>query len=493
MGSCIAAGAASGCTFLCCGACNRCSEAKTGAVSRIPYIFLFFLSSVFAIVMSLYGETEFGFKFYHTHVCQTDECEGNGSVFRVSFCLFIFEAIHVLIICKATAFHYLFFPFKFLFFVAILICSFVIDGLNPVFDEWGEIARIFSGFYLLIQILIFVCWSYDLNEYLRVRGDQLYEYNEDKGYTQKCCCECIPGNCYYWSLGIISIGCIIATFVCLGLFYPLYDQNNSNPHCAVHESVTSITIILAGLTATFSVVRGDGSFGVAAMITFYSTFLLFNAMQADPDNAEGHESCNLFHRSRDSLSLWIGFLITFATLFYAALRSDMMAILGKDPNWEEVEDDEDEENTDGKVKSLLTKEHKQEAILMNEDITSVQDDGIAELYSDAEKNKSNYDDAVDKEYNKNGDNPFYEDDEDTQEQLDRKANIYFHVVMMLASAYMSMLFTNWGTNKDSIDTVGTISFVVGCISSWTAMLIFWWTLLAPKLCPHRFPDYQNDE
>eukprot|EP00486_Rosalina_sp_Unknown_P000229 CAMPEP_0201568018 /NCGR_PEP_ID=MMETSP0190_2-20130828/8835_1 /ASSEMBLY_ACC=CAM_ASM_000263 /TAXON_ID=37353 /ORGANISM="Rosalina sp." /LENGTH=170 /DNA_ID=CAMNT_0047988671 /DNA_START=1046 /DNA_END=1558 /DNA_ORIENTATION=+ len=170
-----------------------------------------------------------------------------------------------------------------------------------------------------------------------------------------------------------------------------------------------------------------------------------------------------------------------------------MAILGKDPNWEEVEDDEDEENTDGKVKSLLTKEHKQEAILMNEDITSVQDDGIAELYSDAEKNKSNYDDAVDKEYNKNGDNPFYEDDEDTQEQLDRKANIYFHVVMMLASAYMSMLFTNWGTNKDSIDTVGTISFVVGCISSWSAMLIYWWTLLAPKLCPHRFPDYQNDE
>merc|ERR1719361_1582261 len=54
---------------------------------------------------------------------------------------------------------------------------------------------------------------------------------------------------------------------------------------------------------------------------------------ADPDNAEGHESCNLFHRARNGLSLWIGFFITFASLFYAAFRSDTMAILGKDPKF----------------------------------------------------------------------------------------------------------------------------------------------------------------
>ncbi len=157
------------------------------------------------------------------------------------------------------------------------------------------------------------------------------EYNEGKGFSHKCCYECIPGNCYHWSLGILSVDCFLAAFVCLGLFYPVYDQNNHNAHCAVHESVTSVSIILAGLTATFSVLRGDGSFGVAAMICFYSTFLLFSAMQADPD-AAGEESCNLFHSARNGLS---------------------------------------------------------------------------------------------------------------QEALDRKSNVYFHNVMMLAAAYMSMLFTNW--------------------------------------------------
>jgi len=85
-----------------------------------------------------------------------------------------------------------------------------------------------------------------------------------------------------------------------------------------------------------------------------------------------------------------------------------------------------------------------------------------------------------------------DDDEEDEEEAERKANVYFHVVMMLAAAYMAMLFTNWGTNKDSIDTTGKISFIVGVCSSWTAMLMYWWTLCAPKLCPQRFPDYQEE-
>jgi len=471
MGSCIVGAATSAATFICCGACNRCSEAKTGAISRIPYIFLFFVSSMFAILMSLYGENEFGFKFYHTRICHEDQCAGNGSVFRVSLCLFVFEALHVVIVSKAKEFHYMFFPFKFLFFVAILVCSFVVDGLNPIFNEWGEVARFFSALYLMIQILIFVSWSYDLNEYLRIRGDQIHEFEEENGYSHKCCCECIPGNCYHWSLGILSAGCLIATFVSLGLFYPLFDQNNQNSHCAVHESVTSITIILAGLTATASVVRGDGSFGVAAMICFYSTFLLFNAMNADPDSEE--PSCNMFHRERGGLSLWIGFLITFASLFYAALRSDMMAILGKDPNFVVAESSED------RVASLLAKEDQQTAVSMK---VKDSDDGDVDL------NDSNYNDVDETSTVKLIDD---DDDGPSPETVEKRANVYFHVVMMLASSYMAMLFTNWGTNKDAIDTTGTISFVVGVCSSWVAMLMYWWTICAPRLCPHRFPEHEE--
>lgn len=208
-----------------------------------------------------------------------------------------------------------------------------------------------------------------------------------------------------------------------------------------------------------TVVRGDGSFGVAAMICFYSTFLLFNALNADPDDVE--PSCNMFHRARGGMSLWIGFLITFASLFYAALRSDMMAILGKDPNFANTVDD-DQSSTNDRVVNLLSQSDKM-AIPMKEDKMDSENPSL---------NDSNYNDVDETSTVR-----LIDDDEEVDpEEVERKANVYFHVVMMLASAYMAMLFTNWGTNKDSIDTTGTISFVVGVGSSWTAMLMYWWTI-----------------
>lgn len=440
-------------------------------MSRIPYIFMFFISSIFAILMSLYGEREFGLEFYHTHVCHADQCQGNGSVFRVSLCLFIFEAVHVVVVSKAVAFHHMFFPIKSLIFVVMLVCSFTIDGLNPMFDNWGETARFFSGIYLLIQILIFVSWSYDLNEYLRVRGDQIYEFEEEHEYSHKCCCGNIPGNRYHWTLGVISVGCLIATFVCLVLFYPLFDSNDTNPHCGIHESVTSVSIIVSALTIALSVVRGDGSFGVATMCSFYATFLLFNAMNADPD-PEGEASCKPFHRDRDGPSLWIGFLVTLASLCYAALRSNMIALLGDDSVFIGSENDSADPND---KESRLLEEESDRAAEITLEIDDDDGDEV-EQRGNYEEEEVSRDVSVD------------EGDAVADAQMERRTNVYFHVVMMLASAYMAMLFTNWGTNKDTIQTMGTISFSVGVISSWTVFIAFWWTLFAPHFFPERFGE-----
>merc|ERR1712129_89392 len=177
-----------------------------------------------------------------------------------------------------------------------------------------------------------------------------------------------------------------------------------------------------------------------------------------------------FHRARDGLSLWMGFFITFASLFYAAFRSDTMAILGKEPKFI-ANGDVEMDDADNKIVSLLTSQDKEEAL--NED--------------DAQEKESNYDD-VDENADGNGDDEVeYGTDVD-----DAKANLYFHIVMMLAAAYMAMLFTNWGTNKDTIATTGTVSFIVGVCSSWIAFALFWWTMIAPRLCPHRFPGNEEE-
>eukprot|EP01084_Bolivina_argentea_P128667 227393_1 len=98
MGSIIGSCAGAMCAGLCCGACDSCSGQQSGFISRLPYIFLFFLAGIFSIVMSLYGEKQLNLEFYSATVCNNEACKGNGSVYRVSLCLFAFELLHCLII-----------------------------------------------------------------------------------------------------------------------------------------------------------------------------------------------------------------------------------------------------------------------------------------------------------------------------------------------------------------------------------------------------------
>eukprot|EP01084_Bolivina_argentea_P173718 300916_1 len=96
------------CCGVCCNACGECEGQKYGFISRIPYIFLFLIAGIFSIIMSLYGTTALDLEFYTGSICNSSTCSGNGSVYRVSFLLFIFELIHVFIIgCGVISFHWL--------------------------------------------------------------------------------------------------------------------------------------------------------------------------------------------------------------------------------------------------------------------------------------------------------------------------------------------------------------------------------------------------
>merc|ERR1712129_116773 len=80
-----------------------------------------------------------------------------------------------------------------------------------------------------------------------------------------------------------------------------------------------------------------------------------------------------FHRARDGLSLWMGFFITFASLFYAAFRSDTIAILGKEPKFI-ANGDVEMDDADNKIVSLLTSKDKEEALVEEEEKENNYDD-----------------------------------------------------------------------------------------------------------------------
>lgn len=64
---------------------------------------------------------------------------------------------------------------------------------------------------------------------------------------------------------------------------------------------------------------------------------------------------------------------------------------------------------------------------------------------------------------------------------------FFHLIFALASMYIAMLMTGWGTaaqDKDRID-VGWVSVYVKISAEWLTGLLYCWTLIAPALFPSR--------
>lgn len=71
---------------------------------------------------------------------------------------------------------------------------------------------------------------------------------------------------------------------------------------------------------------------------------------------------------------------------------------------------------------------------------------------------------------------------DDDEEPDDISMVMFHASMATGSVYMSMLLTNWGTvaGKQS-----AAQMWVSIISQWISMLLYGWTLIAPRCCPDR--------
>ena len=65
--------------------------------------------------------------------------------------------------------------------------------------------------------------------------------------------------------------------------------------------------------------------------------------------------------------------------------------------------------------------------------------------------------------------------------------VKWHIYMCIACFYLGMLMTNW--NSASLHT-GEISsnvfgFWIKIIISWVTFILYFWTLIAPRVCPDR--------
>jgi hypothetical protein len=71
--------------------------------------------------------------------------------------------------------------------------------------------------------------------------------------------------------------------------------------------------------------------------------------------------------------------------------------------------------------------------------------------------------------------------------------------MMLASMYMTMVLCSWEVDSPTSSTlqnfgINTWSMVVKLVSQWAAVVLYFWTLIAPKIMSGRNFDFgkKND-
>jgi hypothetical protein len=219
----------------------------------------------------------------------------------------------------------------------------------------------------------------------------------------------------------------------------------------------------------------------AATVAVYCTYLTFSAVAMEPDD----KMCNPLVRATGTrtASIIIGAIVTFVTCAYTTTRAATNGLAlgtGKPSGYNALSTEEyghDMVNTQPESR----REMRQEALRR-----AVESGALpASALNDSDDDDEDEDDPRSGKH-KN----------DDEKQRTQYNYTLFHIIFMLATAWVATLLTqNIGGDKrideqDGFVPVGRTYFAswVKITSAWVCYAIFGWTLGAPLLMPDRF-DY----
>lgn len=316
-------------------------------------------------------------------------------------------------------------PVKAFFWLLALVIPFFIPG-HMVWFEW--LARIGSAFYLILQTFILLDFIYALN-------DAWFAQSEQSGV-------------YLWAMlgAVIGLYVIHGTFIGLGFHYFKPDGAGA---CALNVSLWVWTILVTLAFSIMSVMGlfSSGSLFPSSAISAYCGFLCFSAMQSEPEDY----ACNGLAEkdSAQGTSVFFGLCITLIAVVYSALRA------GSDTGALHFTRAEDEEDGGG------------EALLTSAGLDGKPTEGVPQEQEVSRKveDRSSMDEFKPVPYNYS----------------------FFHLVFSLASLYVAMLLSSWGTDDNDGVQVGVswTSMWVKMVSQVFTALLYIWTLVAPELFQDR--------
>ncbi|KAL3660181.1 hypothetical protein V7S43_014712 [Phytophthora oleae] len=400
-------------------------------MARIGYVALFFVSAMGAGLLRTFGQNVLSRLGVFDECAESpypSNCVGNQLVYRISFSLGCFFALTALLSCavaKGCDNVCCMLLFQLPFYVGILLASLFIP--NDFFDGYVDIARVSSALFIILQIVIILDSTYSLRDYLL---DKMDEADGDDDARQALLSSSFDsqedGAKTLWEGAYLAlvVVCMALSIVGLALMYMHYAV------CDQNVLFISITLLSAVVLTALSVVAWvNAGLLPAAVVSLYLVFLCYQTVRANPSASPTDEK--LQEPSAVVLnSLVAAFAVTWTSWRTSATSTVFFGSSSKLKQPQDVEEEEDEE-----LASIgLTSAHLTEA----------------------------------------------------QRGVEVVPEYQFHVLMILASLYVAMVLTNWGSfDGSSSNDDAIVTMWVKAISQWVASGLFLWTLVAPAVFPDR--------
>jgi len=361
------------------------------------------------------------------------QCAGNAGVYRPTFLASLFFTASAVATRFSPSLNREAWPAKYASFFLLVMASVLIPN-DPLFSQFYLwVARFGATIFAVLQQVILI--------------DVAYNWNADWVERSNQCDRVSYGSGQVWLKAIIAscVGLYALTIVGISLLYHYFGE------CAGNNWVISLSLVGVLALTAIQLSGNEGSLLTSAVISLYVVYLAFSIVSKNPE-----EKCNPRLGRNDALGVTIGLTLTFISLAWTGW------------SWSA----EERLNVEGvqTTKGVHQNRSSSNAIDLDVPFLDPEDQPAQGVVMETDTLASN------------------------SNSIGGTALWKLNVVMALISCYVAMTLTGWGalefalsdeTHHAANPQVGRFNMAMIGISQWIAILLYMWTLTAPRLFPDR--------
>jgi hypothetical protein len=381
------------------------------------------------------------------------QCVGNAGVYRPTSLAFLFFTIAAVASNIRPQLNRESWPAKYTIYILVVALSVLLSNTPWFTTLFVHVSRTLSLTFIIIQQIILIDLAYNWNDNWISKADMADRLQWGSGAV--------------WlraTLGVCAIFYIL-TFTGIGLLHYYFSG------CIMNDIIIWCTAIGVIAITVIQLSGFEGSLLTSSVISIYAVYLCYSAISKNP-----HQVCNpQLTNDNDPWGISIGLLLTGVSLAWTG--------------WSWTAEDR-LSSTDGvtKARSLHRSSNSSSTFRRGHDPLLDLDDPFLD-YDDEDRPPSGL--AL-------GSSSSYDDGEDI---------IFLHstevwklnAILALVCCWVAMTLTGWGSiivaeSDGSTDTnthtaanpmIGRVNMIMIAISQWVALLLYTWTLVAPRLFPDR--------